>query len=238
MAIHFILIVGHKQDVQNYTQAVSFPGYLPIVTDTKDLLTEALDNENETLSLLELSDILILPGGGDISPHILGEKDLGSTNIDEDLDHIQLAYANYFISNKKPIIGICKGMQLLNFIFGGTLIQDMSPDRLMLHKRHNSYDNNHSCNYDFTKGPQLLSDIFNEYSPNYINSAHHQCIKKLATDFYAFQHASDGTIEGIVHKTLPILGLQWHPERKMCQDGNYLKIYLYRMIKYSYNKGD
>lgn len=235
MAIHFILIVGHEEETKNYTNAASFAGYFPIVTDTLDLLNQDAMENTFTNSLLSLADVLILPGGSDISPSILGAANQGSRQIDEPLDLVQLAYFQYFLRHKKPIIGICKGLQLINVALGGSLIQNMSPDRLLLHQALDGKDNQHSCNYEFNPDIPLNSYIFHNQAPNYINSAHHQCVQKLAPDLYAFQHASDGTIEGFIHNKLPILGLQWHPERKKCFSGNYLKIYLYRMIQYNYS---
>lgn len=233
MAIHFILIVGHQNKTRNYVQAVRFLGYYPIVTDTLELLNDAIPDLSSALPLLSFADALILPGGGDISPYYLHEENKGSHNIDEKLDLVQLSYLDYFIKKKKPIIGICKGMQLINIAFGGTLLQNMSPDRLLLHQAQNGFDNYHSCNYELFEGYPMLTSIFDNCTPGYINSAHHQCILKTAPGLYPFMHASDGTIEGFIHTELPILGLQWHPERKLCPDGNYLKIYLYRLLKYA-----
>ena len=236
MAIHFILIVGHESDTKNYSQAITFPGYIPIVTDKTDLLYEAENNHDKTAPILSLVDLLILPGGGDISPKILGEANLGSRNIDEELDYVQLAYFQYFKNKRKPIIGICKGSQLINVALSGTLMQNMPPDRLLLHQSQNGFDNHHSCNYEISPQYPILEAVFHRQMPNYINSAHHQCIKQTSPELYAFMHASDGTIEGFIHREFPILGLQWHPERKLGPDGNYLKIYLYRLIKYTYNE--
>ena len=81
MAIHFILIVGHKKETHNYVQAVRFSGYYPIVTDTLELLNDAVSSQTSALPLLSFADALILPGGGDISPKILHEENKGSKII-------------------------------------------------------------------------------------------------------------------------------------------------------------
>lgn len=234
MAIHFILIVGHDEETTNYRKAVSASNYLPIVTDSLDLLYEAENKTSSHLPLLSYIDLLILPGGGDISPNVLDASISPDflSHTDELLDHVQLSYFSYFYQHKKPVIGICKGMQLINCALGGTLIYDLSDDRKLLHTRENSFDKQHSCNYEINDDIALLKYVFKNQSPNTVNSAHHQAIHKLGDDLYAFSHASDGTIEGIIHKDLPIIGLQWHPERKLCPNGNYLKVYILRLLQF------
>lgn len=232
MAIHFILIVGHEEKTKKYREAAALAGFLPLVTDTLEFLSKPSETKPETIPFIEQIDLLILPGGGDISPRILEETDFGSTDIDEPLDYVQLAYFQYFKEHKKPVIGICKGMQLINIALGGTLTQNMSADRLLLHASQNGIDSHHSCNYEIPEDHALLEYVFKTHRPDSINSAHHQCIRQPANDLIPFLHASDGTIEGLVHKTLPIIGLQWHPERKPCPEGTFLKVYLYRMYEY------
>ncbi len=150
-------------------------------------------------------DGLLLPGGGDISPIFYHRKNRGSTNICISEDIVQLLMFHHFIEQKKPILGICKGMQIINVALGGTLIQTLPTAKL--HAWHNG-DRYHPTT--ITKG-SLLSSLYG--SDMITGSAHHQAVCMLGTGLKSTQHAHDGVIEGLEHETLPILGLQWHPER-------------------------
>lgn len=217
--------------MKNYKNAVASAGFIPVVTDSLHLLKEA--KLHPVNSILSRMDLLLLPGGGDISPDLLCEKNLGSRNIDPVLDQIQFSYLDYFLFNKKPILGICKGMQVINAGLGGTLIQDMNKEQLTVHAYLENEDNNHGCNYvplnkfeDFPMLPTLKCLYKNPLLPTRINSAHHQCVDRLPETLLAFQYSSDGIIEGFIHPSLPVIGLQWHPERLFCSEGSFLKLFL------------
>lgn len=238
MAIHFILIVGRIEAVDNYKNAVSSAGFIPVVTDTTNLLEECLQNQDSHRDcMLSRIDLLLLPGGGDISPDLLHVPDRGSRSIDRVLDHVQFAYFHYFLSKKKPILGICKGMQLINAGLGGTLVQDMPPAGQNIHAYLGFKDNQHSCTYLFPQNREfcpLLSSLKEldkaSLLPTQINSAHHQCVDQLPEALFPFQYAPDGVVEGFIHRSLPIIGLQWHPERLFYCDGSYLKLFLKILI--------
>ncbi len=160
-----------------------------------------------TLSLSKMlgCDALLLPGGGDITPAFFGQKNAGSKNIDTELDIIQLQALEQALRQEKPVLGICKGVQLINVYFGGTITQHMA-----------NADTHQYIGEDQYHDTVILPD--NYLSGLYgnalrVNSAHHQCIARLGKDLSAVQFASDSTIEGISHKSLPIYGVQWHPER-------------------------
>ncbi|MBQ8188713.1 MAG: gamma-glutamyl-gamma-aminobutyrate hydrolase family protein [Lachnospiraceae bacterium] len=240
MAIHFILIVGRNKETVNYREAVLESGHIPIITNTLDLLIESKEN-HDALSpcLLSRIELLILPGGGDIAPDLLkrispqtiSDSTLFS-NIDYELDCIQLAYLKYFHQKKLPIIGICKGMQLVNSYFGGTLLPDMTKSDKHLHTYLQYKDNQHSCQYiSINNFPSfsnltLLKQLYETGKlPTQINSAHHQCLATFGNDLIPFQYA-DYIPEGFLHATLPIIGLQWHPERLFYENGSYLKLLL------------
>lgn len=231
MSIRFILIIGRTGFVENYKNAVASAGFIPVVTDSYDLLREC--KKHPTGSILSRMDLLLLPGGGDISPDLFHEKNLGSYNIDRDLDQLQFSYLDYFLLNQKPILGVCKGMQVINAGLGGSLIQDMDKEKLTVHAYLENEDNRHGCSYtpldEFENFPMLpvLKCLYkNPLLPAQINSAHHQCIQKLPEELVPFQYSSDGIIEGFIHRSLPVLGLQWHPERLFCSEGSFLKLFL------------
>ncbi len=186
-----IAIAGRNKDTKNYEMALKKLG-IPYHTTLSTGDFQSMDG-------------LILPGGGDITPSFFGEKNTASRNIDTELDILQIQALESFIRRKKPVLGICKGIQLINICFGGDIWQNLSTaDR-----------------HRYQNGDQYHGSVIAPESPLYalygsrmeINSAHHQGLRRLAPCLEAIQWADDGTIEGIRHKTLPILGVQWHPER-------------------------
>ncbi|MCH5281328.1 MAG: gamma-glutamyl-gamma-aminobutyrate hydrolase family protein [Lachnospiraceae bacterium] len=224
--------------IGNYESAVSGAGLIPVVADSMELLEECKKNQDSICSCtLTRMDLLLLPGGGDISPDLFSQPNFGSRNIDRELDLLQFAYLEYFLQRKKPVLGICKGMQLLNLRFGGTILQDMPAKKQNIHAYIKNQDNQHGCTYvplekmePFPRMP-LLKKLYGIGSlPSQINSAHHQEVEVLAPELIPFQYAPDSVIEGFVHRTLPIIGLQWHPERLFYSEGTRLKIFLNALL--------
>lgn len=197
-----IAIVGREKQTLNYQKAL-------------DLFSAEYE---VTLSTGNLSrfDALLLPGGGDIDPKLIGEPDKGSKNIDRELDIQQFQALDLFVKSKKPILGICKGFQLVELYFGAKLIQDLplpSPHPV----RENGDDSLHMIDsYPLSCVPTGFSfpqEAFPE--SGMVNSAHHQGIRQDGRQLYPFQKAKDGITEGVCHENLPILAFQWHPERML-----------------------
>lgn len=154
-------------------------------------------------------DVLLLPGGGDLYPGLYTEHNEGSRNIEAAKDLLQLTLLDDFIKGKKPIMGICKGFQLLQIYFGGDLVQDLIPASSHYHPEN---DILHPA--DNKKG-SILDDIYG--SSCIINSCHHQAVLYPAPGLQVIQTGPEQVIEAMVHSALPVLGLQWHPERLCLQ---------------------
>jgi len=150
-------------------------------------------------------DRLLLPGGGDIHPSRFGQPDMGSQQINEALDEQQFSLLDHFVQRNCPILGICRGMQMINVYFGGDLIQDLTEQTI-----HHYIGKDQYHPVRMLPGT-ILHSIYGEYA--IVNSAHHQACGRIGSDLLATQHAHDGIIEGIEHTKRPILGVQWHPER-------------------------
>lgn len=161
-----------------------------------------------TIALVDPADFggLVLPGGGDIDPALYGAENEGSRDIDRALDEAQLALADAFLRAGKPVLGICKGQQILNVYFGGGLVQHLATAPLHRQER----DAVHACE---SLPGAVLERLYGRRYP--VNSMHHQGVGRLGEGLRAAAFAPDGAVEAIEHDSLPVLGVQWHPER-MC----------------------
>ena len=190
-----ILLSGSAK-LQNYTAAVEGAGgiadakYLPEV-DTG-------------------YDGLILCGGSDIHPKHYDQEINGSRNIDEARDEAEFALLKAYVEAGKPVMGICRGLQLINVFFGGSLHQHI-PTAESHSATDTGEDNVHRMQ---TEAGSIGERLYGVSAS--VNSNHHQAIDYLGTDLKVTMISEeDGVIEGIEHEKLPIFAVQWHPER-MC----------------------
>ncbi|MDO4518970.1 MAG: gamma-glutamyl-gamma-aminobutyrate hydrolase family protein [Eubacteriales bacterium] len=155
-------------------------------------------------------DGLILPGGGDIHPSRYGQKNQGSFNINTTYDAVQFAWLKKFVQAKKPVFGLCRGLQIINVYFGGTLYQDMKNHRGVWHT---VTPKNYSV-VQSSKKVTKKSLMYKAYNGKKVRtlSLHHQAVRKLGKNLKATMVSADGRIEAIEHTSLPIYATQWHPE--------------------------
>lgn len=150
----------------------------------------------------ERCDGLLLPGGGDLDPALYGQANQGSRGIDAERDQRELALCRAFLEQKKPILGICRGAQVLAVALGGTLLQDLPSHSGLADGSDRMHD---------TRTAGILTSL---YGPECtVNSWHHQAVDRVPPDCRILQVSEDGVIEAFRHNTLPILAVQWHPER-------------------------
>lgn len=154
-------------------------------------------------------DGLILCGGNDMDPAYYGEEINGAVHIDYARDAFEMRIAKHFIEAGKPVMGICRGFQLLNVYFGGSLHQHIS--NVVEHRVEGKVEKVHEVlSTDGSIARRLYGERF------VVNSIHHQAVKRLGEGLKITMTSTDGgIIEGFEHEHLPLFGVQWHPER-MC----------------------
>ena len=154
-------------------------------------------------------DGLLLPGGCDVNPARYGKARIPEETVDDDLDALQFDVLARFLEAGKPVLGICRGHQLLNVAFGGTLVQHL-PGAEHHMSLPGGADNVHPA--QIAQGSFLYRLYGSACS---VNSSHHQGIERPGKGLTAVMYSEDGVIEGIAHDSLPVWGVQFHPER-MC----------------------
>jgi len=212
---------------QSVVMAGGAPVLIPVITDIHTLS-----------SIVEELDGLIFSGGGDINPEYLGEApipELGDTDACRDeYDFLLLKLA---FDRQVPVFGICRGHQLINVAFGGTLYQDIHAQHSKEALPHSQEEARDVATHTVTLAP-FLSKLqaalhFSEASSHRlsssiaVNSIHHQAVKDPAPEFVATATAPDGVNEAMEHPEYPIFSVQWHPE-PMAVSGNETMLNLFR----------
>jgi len=164
-------------------------------------------------------DALVFAGGQDVTPTLYGEEpSLKLGPVSPDRDAFELALIKEAWEQKKSILAVCRGLQIVNVGFGGTLYQDLSdyPNLKVQHVQKSlPYTGVHTV---AVEDGSWTSNVFGTTYP--VNSYHHQAIKDLADPFKAVAWSRDGLIEAIEAKDSSRLtiGIQWHPELMIDRD--------------------
>lgn len=163
--------------------------------------------EAQNCPAVDLSyDGLIVCGGRDVNPALYGEDINGAVEIDFQRDTAELALIQAYVEAGKPVFGICRGCQIMNVYFGGSLHQHL--ENTCQHRSETKVDRTHSIEAADNSLAQKL------YGKRYIvNSVHHEAVKELGRGLIVTEVSDDGIIEGFQHESLPIFAVQWHPER-------------------------
>ncbi len=168
------------------------------------------------LTILDRVDGLLLTGGEDVDPARFGQSpSLHLGDVDPRRDALELGLAAEAVSRGMPVLGICRGVQLLNVALGGTLVQDL-PSELASEVSHRQQEPSTQGTHGVALVPgSRLAEIAGTDHLE-VNSFHHQAVKAIAGPLRASAHAEDGVVEALEGSKAFLLGVQWHPE---CQDG-------------------
>lgn len=191
-----------------YIEAVYASGGIPIVLTIDDKSPSACDN------ILKACDGLILTGGSDIDTRVYGEAVSPKSGYISPLrDSFELAIAGKAFKMHKPLLGICRGMQIINIALGGTIYQDLDDFPSKIKVKHMQDAPKWYSSHDVVS---IDSSIINTLHGNEFetNSFHHQLVDTVSPLLKASAFSKDGAIEGI-EGLLPnifYVGVQWHPE--------------------------
>jgi len=164
----------------------------------------------EDLSRLSSLDGLILPGGGDVNPALYHEENIASIFINDARDSWEKKFFSEAYAMELPVLGICRGIQIINVCLGGSLIQDVPHGEI-----HRSTEEGDRVHETTVEEDSFLYEVYGRRQM-WVNSAHHQAVKMLGRGLRIVQRSkTDGIIEGLCHNNQPVWAVQWHPER-MC----------------------
>lgn len=200
--------LGHFMDYTyaEYSLALLDAGAAP-------LIIPASQDESSLERILSSVQGLLLSGGPDIHPRYYGEEPTaGLGDVDEALDRMELLAARIAIEKDMPVLGICRGIQVLNVALGGTLYQDISsqvPESICHTPKIDKAVPTHTVRI---AGGSLLRRIMGR-SEIWVNGKHHQAVRDPAPGLVITARAKDGVVEALEHqKRRFIMGVQWHPE--------------------------
>ncbi len=206
---------GSRSRLSNYISAIERVGALASELPRKI-------SDSDALNALSGYDALVLTGGGDVDPRLYGEENAFSSDVDPVRDDTEIALLRAAKKSDLPTLGICRGIQLANVAFGGTLWQDLEK---------NGFQNHFlpekklvQTHFVSSVSGGILPDIFGESVS--VNSIHHQAVKTLAKGLSATLISSDGVVEGIEDKTKRFfIFVQFHPELLLDTDERFLQLF-------------
>lgn len=180
----------------HYSSAILYAGGTPVL----------LPPGGDPLSFVTVIDGLLIPGGGDMYPSYYSEEPHPSVKIvPRQRTDFEIALLKAIMELRKPVFGVCYGMQLINVAFGGSLYQDIKS------QLGTSVDHTRGCHRVIGSGKWLGGDFV-------VNTSHHQAVKELGKDLEVIAVAEDHLVEAVHLRDYPfLLGVQWHPERSMDQ---------------------
>ena len=191
---------------QGYYMSVLEAGGTPVVIPS-------YDNEKALVSILDTLDGLVLSGGADIDPDYLGEEPLDCISVNPRRDAQELMLVRLAVERQIPVLGICRGIQMLTAALGGKLYQDIKTQHGRPSIEHSQTIARGLPSHDVKIEKDSLLHSLMGTETLAVNSFHHQAVKEIPQGFRVTATASDGIIEGMESTAFrPILGVQWHPE--------------------------
>jgi putative glutamine amidotransferase len=205
----------------SYIEAIKAAGGIPL------LIPLGL-SEEELQVIFQRLDGVLLPGGGDIEPNVYnGRSDVAMHDVDGQRDRTEIFMTRAAIDKRKPILGICRGIQVFNVALGGTLWEDIVSlvPEASNHDMPEGLPSNYLAHEVTVKSESILARAMG-VTERRVNSMHHQAVRDLAPDLVVTATAPDGVIEGVEVPDHPFaVGVQWHPENLVNDDPAMLSLF-------------
>jgi len=180
-----------------YQRAIEDAGGLPV-------LVPPLRNADALEDLLSMLDALLFPGGLDVDPAEYGQAQHPLTEVNLELDHLELAAARWAARVRIPTLGICRGQQLVNVALGGSLVQHI--------EGHQQPGARSDFAHSISVAPDSRLAAMLGTTELRVNTHHHQAVERVAPGLRAVAWAPDGTIEGLESDEQWLITVQYHPE--------------------------
>ena len=167
-------------------------------------------------------DGFVLTGGIDVHPQFYQNTRVdypNTTVFNESRDHFEIQVFEFARQKNKPVLAICRGMQLVNIALGGNLIQDLQENGFTNHRKGPDGDREHKIDVE----PGTLLAQISGVQHGFVNSAHHQGLDQIADELKVSAFSEDGVVEAIEYKDSNkpfLLAVQWHPERMQIPASN------------------
>ncbi|MGN1014438.1 MAG: gamma-glutamyl-gamma-aminobutyrate hydrolase family protein [Butyricicoccus sp.] len=201
-----------------YPDCLQEAGALPL------MLPQRMD-QGEMEQVLRLCDGFLFTGGHDVNPELYGEKALPECGLwNEERDKLEAALFRLAYQEDKPMLGICRGIQLFNAMLGGTLYQDLPSQRSSSteHHMHPPYDR--PCHRVYLTHGEPLAQLLG-CTELAVNSYHHQAVKRMADGLRMMARSEDNLVEAVYDPSKTFVwAVQWHPEFSFRSDGSAGKI--------------
>ncbi|MCE2994325.1 MAG: gamma-glutamyl-gamma-aminobutyrate hydrolase family protein [Cyclobacteriaceae bacterium] len=209
------------------TDCSKYDNYANWISAGENVETLRLSYKENSLEAIKKCHCILLTGGEDVHPRFYQKPEYlplcYPDDMDERRDEFELSILEFSQKNRMPVLGICRGLQITNVFFGGTLIPDIPTFGKFNHSKRAGNDTYHAVSVDVNS---VLYEQVNSTGGE-INSAHHQSTEKVGTGLVANSFSSDGVIEGL--ERLNPAGqaylslVQWHPERMRDQSSVFTK---------------
>lgn len=216
-----------KKIIIGVTDCSKYDNYAKWIAQEPDVEAIKLGYKQDTFADIKRCHGILLSGGEDVHPKFYNRPEYFSycylDDVDEKRDEFELKVIHYTQEKKLPLFGICRGLQIANVFFGGSLIPDIPTFKNSNHSKIEGEDRYHEIKTEGSSQLRKLTGL----EKGEVNSAHHQSVDRLGDGLVASAFSPEGIVEGIERQYpdgKPLLLLvQWHPERMMNQDSAFTK---------------
>jgi putative glutamine amidotransferase len=216
-----------KKIIIGVTDCSKYDNYAKWIAQEPDVEAVKLGYKQDTFGDIKRCHGILLSGGEDVHPKFYNRPEYLSycylDDVDEKRDEFELEVIRYTQEKKLPLFGICRGLQIANVFFGGSLIPDIPTFKNSNHSKIEGEDRYHEIKTEASSQLRKLTGL----EQGEVNSAHHQSVDRLGDGLVASAFSPEGIVEGIERQSpdgKPLLLLvQWHPERMINQDSAFTK---------------